>query len=156
MYSLPFVSVFSLPFFSSFLASCRMRAPGSCWRNRASTWCASASRSRPSCPRPFSASTVRVTTRPHVNNGMAHTYARTQKMHAHNRDKGCRKARDAPGAHLLVRFAHTLLSAFCFPLTCSTDVSFRYHDKADWLFEHLDLGVDMDTRCVLGGLGGAE
>lgn len=36
------------------------------------------------------------------------------------------------------------------PSPCSTtiDVSFRYHDKADWLFEHLEFGIDMNSRYV--------
>ena len=34
------------------------------------------------------------------------------------------------------------------------DVSFRYNEKSDWLFENLSLGVDLSTRMAIVGNNG--
>eukprot|EP00730_Choanoeca_flexa_P006335 TRINITY_DN12137_c0_g1_i5.p1 TRINITY_DN12137_c0_g1~~TRINITY_DN12137_c0_g1_i5.p1 ORF type:complete len:859 (+),score=338.47 TRINITY_DN12137_c0_g1_i5:54-2630(+) len=40
------------------------------------------------------------------------------------------------------------------PILGLHDVSFRYHDKADWLFDNLDMGIDLSSRIAIVGNNG--
>jgi ATP-binding cassette subfamily F protein 2 len=41
------------------------------------------------------------------------------------------------------------------PVIMVQNVSFKYHDRDDWIYRNLDFGVDLDTRVALVGPNGA-